>query len=101
MKSGETIVLGGLIREEETTREGGVPGLYKIPVIGKLFGTTSKAKRRTELIVLITPRAVYQPDDMRAVTEEYERRMIGLAPRLLNTVEVEIPGGDTTPPGSE
>jgi general secretion pathway protein D len=101
VKSGETIVLGGLIREEETTREGGVPGLYKIPVIGKLFGTTSKAKRRTELIVLITPRAVYQPDDMRAVTEEYERRMIGLAPRLLNSVETEIPGGEAAPPGGE
>lgn len=94
VESGETIVLGGLIREQEVTRESGIPGLYKIPVLGKLFGTTARAKERTELIVLITPRAVYKPDDMRAITDEYERKMIGLAPRLLDSLRQQTTTGD-------
>jgi len=99
--SGETIVLGGLIREQEATRESGIPGLYKIPVLGKLFGTTTKVRERTELIVLITPRAVYKPDDMRAITDEYERKMIGLAPRMLESLKQTKPDSGSTPTGTE
>lgn len=98
--SGETIVLGGLIREQETTQESGIPGLYKIPVLGKLFGTTTKAKERTELIVLITPRAVYQPADMRAITDEYERKMIGLAPRLQESLQESLRASEPPAAGS-
>lgn len=101
VESGETIVLGGLIREQETTVESGIPGLYKIPVLGKLFGTTAKVKERTELIVLITPRAVYKPDDMRAITDEYERKMIGLAPRLLDSLKQQTSTGSAVAPVTE
>jgi general secretion pathway protein D len=99
--SGETIVLGGLIREQEVTRDSGIPGLYKIPVLGKLFGTTAKVRERTELIVLITPRAVYKPADMRAITDEYERKMIGLAPRLLDSLKQQITTDQIPAAGTE
>lgn len=84
INSGETVVLGGLIREQQSNNDSGVPILHKLPGIGKLFGATTRTALRTELVVLITPRAVYEPKDMRAVTEEYQRKMMGLAPGLTN-----------------
>ncbi|MDY0050234.1 MAG: secretin N-terminal domain-containing protein, partial [Halothiobacillaceae bacterium] len=39
VRSGESLVLGGLIRDNKTQSQGGVPGLYQIPVLGSLFGT--------------------------------------------------------------
>lgn len=82
INSGETVVLGGLIREQQSNNDSGIPVLHKIPGIGKLFGTTARTTQRTELVVLITPRAVYEPKDLRAVTEEYQRKMMGLAPAI-------------------
>ncbi len=53
--SGESIVLGGLIREDNTRSTAGIPLLSKIPVIGAAFGTQQIIKRRTETILLIRP----------------------------------------------
>ena len=75
VQSGETIVLGGLIRDNATNTESGLPYLRNIPVVGKLFGTTRDTTRRTELIVLITPRAVDNDADAREVTREYSEKM--------------------------
>ncbi len=50
-----TIVLGGLVSEQKQTTKGGIPVLYKLPLIGPLFGSTKKTLNRTELIVLIRP----------------------------------------------
>ena len=58
VKSGQTLVLGGLIRDNRTEGQSGIPVLYKIPVLGALFGNTEELVDRTELIVLITPRVV-------------------------------------------
>lgn len=84
INSGETVVLGGLIREQQSNNDSGIPVLHQLPGIGKLFGTTTRTAQRTELVVLITPRAVYEPKDMRAVTEEYQRKMMGLAPAIMD-----------------
>ncbi len=76
--SGETIVLGGLIRESTDASELGVPGLRDIPLIGKLFGTTTRGTRRTELLVLITPRVANDAAEARAITEDFRRHMRGI-----------------------
>ncbi len=78
--SGETIVLGGLIQDTETTSEGGIPILHKIPVIGKLFGQTRDDSRRTELLVLLTPRVVRNRDNARQLTDEFRKKLQGLKP---------------------
>jgi len=70
VRSDESIVLGGLIRENATNTEAGIPLLYKLPVLGPLFGTTDKEDRRTELLVIITPRAIYNEEDLRKVSDE-------------------------------
>lgn len=78
VQSGETIVLGGLIDENDTNNQGGIPFLYKIPLIGPLFGTTSKEKLKTELVVLITPRVVKTKLDAGLIANEFKRKLTGL-----------------------
>ncbi len=80
VKSGQTLVLGGLIRDNRSEGQSGFPILYKIPVLGALFGNTEETLDRTELIVLITPRVVENSQEAYQVTEEIKRRMQELAP---------------------
>ncbi len=58
VKDGSTIIIGGLCREEKVSSSAGVPFLSKIPLIGLIFSTTSNAKERTELLVMLTPHVV-------------------------------------------
>ena len=60
-QNGETIVIGGLIQEQETETERSVPVLGKLPVIGNLFRGTYKSKTKKELLMFITPRLVEDP----------------------------------------
>lgn len=75
IQSGETLVLGGLIRENTTRDSQGIPGIRHVPVLGWLFGSSGTNTRRTELVVLITPTAVANAIDARAVTQEYRSKL--------------------------
>jgi general secretion pathway protein D len=79
--NGETVALGGLIREGETRNRTGIPFVQDVPVLRELMGVTSRARRRTELLVLLTPRVVQTSEDMRRVTEELRLRMHSMRPR--------------------
>jgi len=78
VNSGETIALGGLIRDSNTETVTGVPLLSDIPILGNLFKTTTDIKRRTELLVLLTPRVVRNSGDARTITEDLRRRLRSL-----------------------
>jgi general secretion pathway protein D len=78
VSSGETIALGGLIRDANTETVTGVPLLSDIPILGNLFKTTTDIKRRTELLVLLTPRVVRNTGDARSITGELRRRLRAL-----------------------
>ena len=78
VRSGETLVLGGLIRSNNSTGKTGLPVLHDVPVLGHLFGTTDNSDRRTELLVVITPRVVRSDQDIRDVSAEMRARMQGL-----------------------
>ncbi|NIR28413.1 MAG: type II secretion system secretin GspD [Gammaproteobacteria bacterium] len=80
VQSGETVVLGGLIRENDQFSRSGLPLLSRLPLIGALFGQTTRDRRRTELVVLITPRAVRDADEARQITEEFRGKMESLRP---------------------
>jgi len=58
VENGDTIVLGGVFREETTTTESKTPLLGDIPYLGRLFKRTNNANRRTELLIFITPRII-------------------------------------------
>lgn len=70
VKDGETIVIGGLIRENETETVTKVPLLGDIPVLGWLFKFRSKSKEKTNLLIFLTPRIVRDAADMRNISAE-------------------------------
>lgn len=74
VQSGETILLGGLIREENTGANSGIPVLREIPVLGALFGQTDNRAQRTELIVLVNPRVLRNSQEARDATQDTLRR---------------------------
>ncbi|MEQ9465305.1 MAG: type II secretion system secretin GspD [Haliea sp.] len=78
IRSGESVVLGGLIRDNQSRGKLGLPFLHSIPLIGNLFGRTTIAASRTELLVFITPRVLRSEQDMRDITREMRSRMKGL-----------------------
>jgi general secretion pathway protein D len=75
VRSGETIVLGGLIRDNSTRGKQGIPLLHDLPVVGHLFGTTTIDTNRTELLVMLTPKVVRTEADVREVGDELRNRM--------------------------
>ena len=82
VQSGQTVLLGGLIQQTDTIQDNGVPFLNRVPVLGRLFGTTDRNRARTELIVLITPRVIRNPEDARRITDEYQTQFESLKPIL-------------------
>ncbi|HSV28396.1 MAG TPA: type II secretion system protein GspD, partial [Candidatus Omnitrophota bacterium] len=78
VESGQTVALGGLIRDRNSNGRSGIPLLMDIPVAGHLFGTTTKTIDRTELLVLISPKIIRSPAESRKVTDELRRRMKSL-----------------------
>ena len=77
-QDGQTIVIGGLIKEKITKGRSGLPLISKIPLLGYLFGSTSDQDDRTELIILLTPHVIRQQADARAVSSGYINRLRGL-----------------------
>jgi general secretion pathway protein D len=78
VRDGDTIALGGLIRETRSRGGGGVPYLRKVPLFGELFGSTDKVMRRTELIVLLTPRVIRSDSETADAMEELRQQFQGL-----------------------
>lgn len=58
VNSGDTIVIGGIYSDSDTDSDQGVPYLQNIPVLGWLFKSNSKLKKKTELLIFITPKIV-------------------------------------------
>jgi general secretion pathway protein D len=79
--NGQTVVLGGLIQENQQNGRGGVPVLQDIPLLGNLFSSTTNSRDRTELVVFITPRVIRNAADAQAIAEELRSRMQALRPR--------------------
>jgi general secretion pathway protein D len=94
----QTLVLGGLIKDQVTINDRGVPLLKSIPVLGYLFGFKERAIVRTELLLLITPRVVGTPLDAQRVTEQMRRA----TPELDDAIRraPRTPGATTVPPST-
>lgn len=68
-KDGETIILGGIIRNSVTTTTNKIPLLGDLPVLGNLFKSTNKTNNKTELMVFLTPRIVRDPAETKNLTQ--------------------------------
>lgn len=58
LRDGETQILAGLIKDDETHSSAGLPGLHELPIAGRLFGTGTDSHDKTEIVLLITPHVV-------------------------------------------
>jgi general secretion pathway protein D len=73
--SGQTVLLGGLISDNDQKTQSGIPGLSDIKVLGGLFGTQDHTKQRTEIIIFIRPQLIGNSVDARSVTEEFREKL--------------------------
>ena len=55
VKTGDTVVIGGIFKEDKSETETGVPWLRDVPILGWLFGAQKKARTRSELLIFLTP----------------------------------------------
>lgn len=69
-QDGQTIVLGGLIKDKYTTSIQKVPGLGDIPILGYLFKTRHKTKQKVNLVVFLTPHIIREPRDFLAILQK-------------------------------
>ncbi len=70
VQDGDTIAIGGFIQESYGQTSSGIPVLHRIPIIGAAFGAKSISKGRTELIIFLTPRVIYDTNQVADATDE-------------------------------
>jgi len=75
VQDGQTIVIGGLIREDASKSKSGIPLLIKIPILGYLFGNTDIDESRNELIILLTPHVVKSKKETDELTKGFVDKM--------------------------
>ena len=75
VQDGQTIALGGFIRESNELVRNRVPLIGRVPILGGLFGNTSRSTNRTELIVLITPHVIRDTEEADQATAELKERL--------------------------
>lgn len=76
LKNGSTVLMGGLISNNSTRGNGGLPMLKDIPFFGGLFGSQTIKGGRSELVILITPYILNDNTDAEAMTDAF-RKMLG------------------------
>jgi general secretion pathway protein D len=81
VQSGDSVMLGGLIKDNRDHTETGVPVVHQVPVLGTLFGNKADNSDRTELLVVITPRAITDRNNALQVTDEFRRKLNTLIPK--------------------
>ena len=80
VQSGQTVLMGGLIQDDEAEGFSGVPGLQRVPGLGALFRSTTNRATRSETLVLITPTVIESTQKLREVSDEISSRFKGLEP---------------------
>ena len=75
VKNGQMVVTGGLMADNVTKSERGVPLLKEIPVLGSLFKREEEQSERTNLLIFITPRIIHDGADAQRVTDIMHKRM--------------------------
>ena len=88
VKDKETVVIGGLIQDQESETISKVPFLGDIPGLGWLFKTKNKVRKKTNLMILLTPHIVKDSADLAAVSDT-QKEQFGEAARKTEPVDVQ------------
>lgn len=75
VQDGDTIAIGGIIQEKRGETSSGVPFLHRIPVLGAAFGFKNYTSSRTELIIFLTPRVIYDTSQVVDATDEIKSNL--------------------------
>jgi general secretion pathway protein D len=78
VNSGQTVLLGGLISDNDQKSNNSLPGLGEINFLGSLLGNTADTKTRTEVIIFIRPLLIRNAVNARAVTQEFRDRLTSM-----------------------
>ena len=85
VQHGQTIVLGGLIRENKSKASRGIPWLARLPIIGFIFGTTKDVFDKSELIIMLTPNVIIDLDGVDAVTMGFKYKVDSVVRDLMDS----------------
>jgi general secretion pathway protein D len=89
VKNGDTVMLGGFIKNQKKTSRSGVPFLQDIPLLGYLFSSYSDSKQREELIVMMRPTVLKTPELAAAQAVKEKERLPGVSAALAEEVRTE------------
>jgi general secretion pathway protein D len=74
VRDNQTIVISGIIEDNRQDTNQGIPLLRSIPIIGSLFGYSAKSDTRTNLLVFLTPKIVYDAKTLQRISDELKSR---------------------------
>ena len=83
--SGHTLIIGGLISEQQNKSKEGLPFLSRLPLIGALFGVTTDEVKKTELVIMVTPHVISSPEEADSITKEFQNKVKTIKQRLEKT----------------
>jgi len=75
VQDGDTVAIGGIIQETAAETSSGIPVLHRLPYVGALFGSKSISKDRNELVIFLTPRVIYDTNQVMEATQELKDQM--------------------------
>jgi general secretion pathway protein D len=76
VKSGDTMILGGIMQENITNNVTKIPLLGDIPLLGALFRFTSQQKQKTNLLIMLTPYIIQEPGVVSKALDDRQRKML-------------------------
>ncbi len=91
VKNGATVVLGGMMQETVNNFESKVPLLGSIPILGNLFKFSSVSRKKTNLLIFLTPHIIKTPEEMGKVTSDQQKKMDKFIEQHREEVEKILP----------
>jgi general secretion pathway protein D len=95
IRSGQTVVLGGLIQDSSSSGRTGIPVLSDVPVLGAAFGRRDQSAGRTELLALLRPHILSSPEQAEDLTERLRAEFEAIS--RASSVRLRTPGRTTLP----
>jgi len=101
VRSGKTIIIGGLIDETEQDVRTGVPILQDIPILGSLFRSDTRSRARTELAIFVTPHVVFNDEAADSLVRSQRGKFRNSQPTIDSLLAPPSQGAPTKPRKSE
>jgi general secretion pathway protein D len=89
VRNREAVMIGGILKETETESLSKIPWLGDIPILGWAFKGTTKGVRKTNLLIVLTPSIVRDPEDLNQLTVEHRERFRDAAAESFEREEAE------------